>query len=108
MHGSGFHIARRYGRVITLLALLSLWLGQSMALAHTLRHVGRDAPGLPASHAQLCTECASLAPLLAVAGGSACPVFVPAQGTTLLAPLAPDTNPEQALHYAFRSRAPPR
>jgi|SRR6187455_1332813 len=108
MHGSGFRLTRRYSRVITLLALLTLWLGQSMAVAHTLRHVGKDAPGLPASHAQLCTECASLAPLLAVAGGSAGPVFAPAQCATTLAPPAPDTKPEQALHYAFRSRAPPR
>jgi len=108
MYRHGFPVLRRHGRVITLLALMALWLGQSLAVAHASRHVGGDASRLPANHAQLCTDCASIAPLLAVAGGSACPLLVPAPRTSLVVTMSADVTLERAFHYAFRSRAPPR
>jgi hypothetical protein len=108
MPGSRFTIARRHGRVITLLALLALFLGQSMAVAHAARHLGKDAPALPGTHVQLCTDCASLAPLLSVAGGSAPPVFAPAECAAVMVSAVQGVCPAQPPHYAFRSRAPPR
>src|SRR5215210_2231867 len=56
-------------RSILLVALVAFCLGQAMAIAHAARHVGDDAPGLPRDHAQLCTGCVSMLPLLTVAGG---------------------------------------
>ena len=108
MHGFHLPIARRYGRVITLLALLALFMGQSLAIAHASRHVGKDAPGLPGSHAQFCTDCASMAPLLSVAGGATPPLFVPAECAVAMVPAVQGVCPAQPLRYAFRSRAPPR
>jgi hypothetical protein len=108
MHGFQVPIRRRYGRVITLLALLALCVGQSLAVAHASRHVGKDAPALPGTHAQLCTDCASLAPLLSVAGGSAPSLFVPAECAAVMVPAVQGVCPVRAGHYAFRARAPPR
>jgi hypothetical protein len=108
MPGPVFHVARRHYRTITLIALVALWLGQAMAVAHASRHVDPDAAGLPGNHAQLCTDCASIAPLLAVAGGTASPLFVAAQcGDAFILP-AIRVEAGQARHPAFRSRAPPR
>jgi hypothetical protein len=109
MHGFGFPFARRYSRVVTLLVLLALSVGQTMAVAHAARHAGTD-PGraLPGTHAQLCTDCASLAPLFSVAGGTACPLFVPAQCAVVALRCEPEAHPEKAFRFAFRSRAPPR
>jgi hypothetical protein len=88
---------------------VAFWLAQAMAIAHASRHVGSDAPGLPGTHAQLCTDCASLLPLLAVAGGVAA-----ALGSFGIAPRALLPRVETraveppVVHRAFRSRAPPR
>jgi hypothetical protein len=46
-------------------ALLAFGLAQAIAFAHAAQHVGRDAGGLPGDHVQLCTDCASVLPLLA-------------------------------------------
>ena len=45
-----------------LLALVAFWLAQSLAFAHVSRHLGTDGAGLPANHAALCTDCASMLP----------------------------------------------
>jgi hypothetical protein len=50
-------------------ALVAFCLAQAFAFAHATQHVGSDAAGLPGDHSQLCTDCASVLPLLAVAGG---------------------------------------
>jgi hypothetical protein len=108
MHRPGIPAAAGQRRVIALLALIALWLGQAMAVAHASRHVGADSNGLPGNHAQLCTDCASLAPLLAVAGGPAAPMLVPAQFGAVLIPAVVEAPAAQPARYAFRSRAPPR
>ena len=101
-------IFRRRRGVVLLLALVAFGLAQAFAIAHASRHVGSDAAGLPANHAALCTDCASLLPLLAVAavGGAALMLLraarhapLPARTTVIFA---------VATHPAFRSRAPPR
>ncbi len=108
MHGPVFRIARRHCRTIALIALVALSLGQALAVAHASRHVGPDAAGLPGNHAQLCTDCASIAPLLSVAGAAAAPLFVGAQcGDAFILPSI-HVPAARARHLAFRSRAPPR
>lgn len=93
---------------VPLLALLLL-LAQFGAQLHVLAHSGAptDPPGVPAHHTQLCGECASFAPLLALQGGpAALPGVVPAAVVDIAATAA--TEPGQLpLYRAFRSRAPP-
>ena len=100
-------IFRRW-RAILLVALVAFWLAQAMAVAHASRHVGSDAAGLPGDHAQLCTDCASLLPLLAVAGGlgAAIALVRPARRVPSAAIALPSGT--AVSHRAFRSRAPPR
>ena len=100
-------IFRRW-RAILLVALVAFWLAQAMAVAHASRHVGSDAAGLPGDHAQLCTDCASLLPLLAVAGGlgAAIALVRPARRVPSTAIALPSGTPVS--RRAFRSRAPPR
>ena len=100
-------IFRRW-RAILLVALVAFWLAQAMAVAHASRHVGSDAAGLPGDHAQLCTDCASLLPLLAVAGGlgAAIGLVRPQRRVPSAAIALPAGAPVS--HRAFRSRAPPR
>lgn len=101
----------RYGRrrpAILLVALVAFWLAQAMAIAHTSRHVVSDAGGLPGEHSQLCTDCASLLPLLVVTGGG-CSASFGAACVALPLLLRSDIRPAQvAAHPPFRSRAPPR
>lgn len=98
---------RRRGAILAL-TLVAFWLAQAMALAHASRHVGSDAAGLPADHSMLCTDCASMLPLLSVAGGAGPALaLVPGPQPALL----PAVEIRLALsspHRAFRSRAPPR
>ena len=98
----------RRRRAILLVALVAFWLAQAMAVAHASRHVGSDAAGLPGDHAQLCTDCASLLPLLAVAGGlgAAIALVRPARRVPSAAIALPSGT--AVSHRAFRSRAPPR
>jgi hypothetical protein len=98
----------RRRRAILLVALVAFWLAQAMAVAHASRHVGSDAAGLPGDHAQLCTDCASLLPLLAVAGGlgAAIALVRPQRRVPSAAIALPAGAPVS--HRAFRSRAPPR
>ena len=101
-------IFRRRRGAVLLLALAAFWLAQAFAVAHASRHVGSDAAGLPANHAALCTDCASLLPLLAVTavGGGALMLLRAARRTPL--PAQATATVAVAPHPAFRSRAPPR
>jgi hypothetical protein len=101
-------IFRRRRGAILLVALVAFWLAQAMAVAHASRHVGSDAAGLPGDHAQLCTDCASMLPLLAVAGGlgAALALLLPVRRVPSAAIALPAGTPVS--HRAFRSRAPPR
>jgi hypothetical protein len=110
MTGRPFRLSTHDRRRATLLwvALLAFCLAQAFAFAHATQHVGRDAAGLPGDHAQLCTDCASVLPLLAVAGGLGA-------AFALLRPASVSTSPIGArqplgtgFYGAFRSRAPPR
>ena len=101
-------IFRRRRGAVLLLALAAFGLAQAFAIAHASRHVGGDAAGLPANHAALCTDCASLLPLLAVAavGGAALILLPSARRASSPRPTAVVWT--AAPHPAFRSRAPPR
>jgi hypothetical protein len=91
---------------LVLLALIALFLAQSAAQFHALTHVGdRSVPG---THVQLCTDCVSHAPLLAMAGGAAIVVFVAFLGFGTLRQGEFDSPMQRTTHYAYRSRAPPR
>lgn len=98
---------RRRG-VILLVALATFWLAQAMAIAHASRHVGSDAPGLPGNHAQLCTDCASLVPVLVVAGGVGALLALALPVQHALLPIVEIRAVSVASPRAFRSRAPPR
>jgi hypothetical protein len=89
-------------------ALLAFCLAQAMAFAHASQHVGSDAGGLPGDHSQLCTDCASVLPLLAVAGGlgAALALARPASGFIPSMDVRPLVD--AGFRGAFRSRAPPR
>jgi hypothetical protein len=89
-------------------ALVAFCLAQAGALAHATQHVGRDAAGLPGNHAQLCTDCASTLPLLAVAGGlGAALALVRPVSIRLVSPRS--WRPVIArCRGACRPRAPPR
>ena len=103
-----FPIFRRRRGAILLIALAAFWLAQALAFAHASRHVGNDAAGLPANHAALCTDCASMLPLLVVAGGisTALALLHAAHRSPLPRPGIPAVT--AAVHPGFRSRAPPR
>ncbi|MGI9247155.1 MAG: hypothetical protein ACR2I8_10735 [Steroidobacteraceae bacterium] len=99
---------RRHRAAILLFALLMFGLAQAAAIAHAARHWGSDAAGLPGDHSQLCTDCASMLPLLVVAGGlgAALALVGPAAQTSV--PRVAIRCLAQALRLPFRSRAPPR
>ncbi|HET7202593.1 MAG TPA: hypothetical protein VFI92_04435 [Steroidobacteraceae bacterium] len=101
-------IFRRRRSAILLVALVTFWLAQAMAVAHASRHLGADAPGLPGDHAQLCTDCASLLPLLCVAGGLGAALALLRPARRVLLPAVDVRAVSLARHRAFRSRAPPR
>ena len=95
-------------RTILLVVLASFWLGQALAVAHASRHAGGDAPGLPGHHAQLCTDCATTLPLLAVAGGAGAALTVTRLAADVPRAVVDVVVPGRTPHPAFRSRAPPR
>lgn len=99
---------RQRRRAILFVALVAFGLAQALAIAHTARHARDDSPTLPGSaHTQLCTDCASLLPLLVVAGAAGVTLAIRRlAGTSILAAAA--SRPALApVHRAFRSRAPP-
>jgi hypothetical protein len=89
-------------------ALVAFGLAQAIAFAHATQHVGRDAAGLPGDHAQLCTDCASVLPLLAVAGGVGLALTLMRPVSVHARPLAASPAVGAGCRGAFRSRAPPR
>jgi hypothetical protein len=102
-------VARKPRRnAILLVALVAFWLAQALAVAHASRHVGSDAPGLPGNHAQLCSDCASLLPVLAVAGCAGVVLTLARPTQRRLLPLVEIRATSTPVHRAFRSRAPPR
>jgi hypothetical protein len=106
----GLHYVRdgRRRGTILVLALAVFWLAQAMAIAHASRHFGNDAAGLPGDHSQLCTDCATLLPILAVAGGACALLFGAARAKLRITPCLEACAPQFATLPAFRSRAPPR
>jgi hypothetical protein len=99
---------RRRRNALLLVALVAFWFAQAVAVAHASRHAGGDAPGLPADRAQFCTDCVSMLPLLAVAGGvGAAVAFARPVVRSVRAPVAV-RHVATAIHHPFRSRAPPR
>ena len=98
---------RQHRRAILLIALVAFWLAQALAIAHASRHIGSDAPGLPADHAQLCTDCASMLPLLSVAGGFSSTLALIVPTGKVLLPAVEIRAFTPPVHRAFRSRAPP-
>ncbi|HEX9207873.1 MAG TPA: hypothetical protein VF851_06530 [Steroidobacteraceae bacterium] len=107
MQGLPHALDGRRRSVILVVALVVFWLAQAMAIAHASRHVGSDAPGLPGDHGQLCTDCASMLPLLAVAGGLCAAVFVAARAVLTILPRVEVRTAQVAAPLPFRSRAPP-
>jgi hypothetical protein len=108
MQGLPHALDGRRRSAILLVALVAFWLAQAMAIAHASRHVGSDAPGLPGDHSQLCTDCASMLPLLAVAGGLSAAVFVASRAVLTILPRVAVRAAQVATPLPFRSRAPPR
>jgi hypothetical protein len=98
---------RRRGTIV-LIALVVFWLAQAMAIAHASRHLGSDAPGLPGDHSQLCTDCASMLPVFAAAGGFCAALFFATRTRPRVVQHDEVRAPQFATHPAFRSRAPPR
>ena len=98
---------RRRGTILVL-ALAVFWLAQAMAIAHASRHVGSDAAGLPGDHSQLCTDCATMLPLLAAAGGACALLFGAIRAKLRITPCVESCALQVATLAAFRSRAPPR
>jgi Mn2+/Fe2+ NRAMP family transporter len=89
-------------------ALMAFGLAQAIAFAHATQHVGRDAAGLPGDHAQLCTDCATVLPLLAVAGGVGLALALMRPVSMHALPRATGPAAGAGRRGAFRSRAPPR
>ena len=93
---------------ILVVALVALWLAQALAIAHASRHAAADPPAVPADHAQLCTDCASMLPVLAVAGGLGAALALVGPAQHALRATVEIRVVATAPHRAFRSRAPPR
>jgi hypothetical protein len=94
--------------ILLWVALVAFCLAQAIAFAHATHHVGRDAAGLPGDHAQLCTDCASVLPLLAVAGGVGLALALKRPASMAARPCAASPAAGAGCRGAFRSRAPPR
>jgi hypothetical protein len=91
---------------IVLFALIALFLAQSAAQFHALTHLGdRSVPG---SHAPLCTDCVSHAPLLTMAGGAAVVLLLAFQAYAALRSSEYRSQCGRTFRHAFRPRAPPR
>jgi hypothetical protein len=91
------------------IALIALCVAQSVAMAHALSHLGsRDQPTAPGQHGQVCTDCVSHASLLVTGGAAAVVLFLAFHAFSALRPHAIRAPAGRAVHYAFRSRAPPR
>jgi hypothetical protein len=98
--------ARR--RAILVIALLAFGLAQALAVAHASRHAGGDAGAPPAGHVQLCSDCASMLPLLAVAGGMSPPQSLAAPANDAPTAIAVRVPDDLRVVHSFQPRAPPR
>jgi len=110
MSGPALRLSTPDRRRATLLwvALVAFCLAQAIAFAHATQHVGSDAAGLPGDHAQLCTDCASVLPLLAVAGGLGAALALLRPAPVFMSSLGVRQPVNAGFYGAFRSRAPPR
>jgi hypothetical protein len=99
---------RRRRSAILLIALVGFWLAQALAVAHASRHLGSDATGLPGDHAQLCTDCASMLPLLSVAGGVGSTLVFALPAPRITTPFVAVAAVVAPIARAFNPRAPPR
>jgi hypothetical protein len=103
-------VLRRHRLPIASFALIALLIAQSAAGWHWLKHIGTagDSTGLPGTHAQLCLECASFAPVNAMHGSPDAPLVVAVDaGDARLAAIV-DAPIAARRRHSFRSRAPPR
>jgi hypothetical protein len=98
----------RRRHAILLVALVAFWLAQALAVAHASRHAGADSAGLPGDHSQLCTDCASMLPLLTLAGGVAAALALAAPVPCTLVPRISFRPVAATDRRPFQSRAPPR
>lgn len=103
-------LIRYRNKPLVLLALLALLFAQAAAGLHALRHLvpAGDPAGAPASHAQLCLECASFAPLASVHGGAVTSFTVAALGAETFTVVRDAATVDRGPPHYFRSRAPPR
>jgi hypothetical protein len=110
MPGRSCHPSTPDRRRVLLLwvALAAFCLAQAIAFAHATQHVGSDAAGLPGDHAQLCTDCASVLPLLALAGGLGAALALLRPESVFLSYMGVRPPVDAGFPGAFRSRAPPR
>jgi len=97
----------RRRNAILLVALAAFWLAQALAIAHASRHVGSTAAA-PGVHTQLCTDCASMLPLLTLAGGLGATLALARPVLQSGLPTVTILAVRTARLRAFRSRAPPR
>jgi hypothetical protein len=95
---------------IAIFTLLALLVAQAAAGLHAARHfrAGGDAPGLPGTHAQLCLECTTFAPLAFAHGGAVASFTVASLGLAEF--IRPNDDAAGGFRHraAYRSRAPPR
>jgi hypothetical protein len=103
-------LIRYRNKPLVLLSLLALLVAQAAAGLHALRHLGPggDPAGAPGSHAPLCLECASFAPLASVHGGGVTSFAVTALGAEVFVIVRDAATVERGPRHYFRSRAPPR
>lgn len=101
---------RYRNKPLVVLALLALLFAQAAAGLHALRHLGPagDPAGGPGSHAPLCLECASFAPLASVHGGVITSFTVAALGAAVFTVAREAAAVDRGPRLHFRSRAPPR
>lgn len=101
---------RSLKRPIAIFALLALLFAQAAAGLHAVKHLkaGDGTPGLPGTHAQLCLECASFAPLASAHGGAVTSLTVASPGITEFIRTHDATVVDRRHYASYRSRAPPR
>jgi len=103
-------LIRSLKRPIVIFALLALLIAQAAAGIHAARHLKTegDSSGPPGTHAQLCLECASFAPLASAHGGTVTAFTVASSGIAEFFRSHDDTAAGLRQHPSFRARAPPR
>ena len=110
LSSEGRALVRSLKQPIAVFTLLALLIAQAAAGLHAARHLraGGDSPSLPGSHAQVCLECASFAPLASAHGGTVTCLSVASLGIGEFIRCHDDTADGRPQHASFRARAPPR